>query len=214
MFDIRYKKDQKYADEMLIILPGRGSPPEMILDYYTFWNQYGNLHNPHLNPHLIKIEINPLDEWYPTPYGSNNQKEAVAGVASMLLSLDAQIKELQDLYKIKRNQVFIFGFSAGAVMALQLAMNSDEKFGGVVAHSGAIFEPDKVNPCKNRTRIMLIHNRNDDCFTWDERYVPMKESLAKNNYNLFCYETMDGGHIIRSRDVATSTAFFQDVFSD
>ena len=213
MFDIRYKKDQKHVGKMLIILPGRGSPPEMILDYYTFWHQDSNRHNPH-DDQLIKIEINPLDEWYPAPYGPNNQKDAIAGVASMLLSLDAQIKELQDLYKIKRNQVFIFGFSAGAVMALQLAMNSDEQFGGVVAHSGAIFEPDKVNPCKNRTKIMLIHNRNDDCFTWDERYVPMKESLAKNKYNLFCYETMDRGHIIKSADVITSSAFFQDVFSD
>lgn len=202
MFDLRYKKDHDYSyNKILIILPGRGMAPEMLLDYYAFWNEHSS--------YYLNIEINPTTEWYPAPNGPKDQQDAINGSKNTLISLNEKIIELQKLHNIERSQVYICGFSAGAVMALQLAINSDEDFGGIVAHSGAIFEIDDVPICKNDTRILLMHNKNDDCFTWDERYIPMKEALAKNKYNLTCYESMRGEHRITSSDVLISSAFLQ-----
>lgn len=47
---------------------------------------------------------------------------------------------LPRLYAVDARQIFLFGFSMGAVMAYALALTMPDKFRGVVAHSGYIPE--------------------------------------------------------------------------
>jgi predicted esterase len=69
-------------------------------------------------------------------------------------------------------------------MALQCAMLNDESFAAVVSHSGAILQPRKTPPARFDTPIMLMHNKQDDCFDWTERFRPMRRMLVRRGYDV------------------------------
>jgi predicted esterase len=79
-------------------------------------------------------------------------------------------------------------------------MHTTNPIGAIICHNGAIFEPNKVPVCKNTNPFYVTHGLNDDCFDWVERYLPMKESLIQNNYNVDFLEN-DGYHIVAPSDV-------------
>jgi predicted esterase len=93
--------------------------------------------------------------------------------------------------------------SAGAVVALQVAMKAKEPFAACVSLAGAIFEPDKVKKPINNTPIILQHNKGDFCFDWYERYLPMKDALKKNGYDVTVLERPNGSHTLYIDDAVS-----------
>jgi predicted esterase len=92
------------------------------------------------------------------------------------------------------------------VMAVDLATRASKRYGGAVCLSGAILEPKLVPPAKSETTpIMLIHKVDDDCFSWEERYLPMKNILQQQGYATTCIERPYGGHHISLSDLVTTS---------
>lgn len=190
--------------KMIICLPGRGQNENEFKYYLDFWwctNGLGWTDKP------IIEEIHPGNEWYPLPNGPNDQISATLGIKKATESLFSKIKILSEKYNILFSEISLLGFSAGGVMALQIAANTNEKFHSVVCHSGAILEPDKLPQAMSRTPILLVHRTGDDCFSWEERYLPMKRALLEKNYYCNCLEINEFGHGYTSIDMNMVVAF-------
>lgn len=173
---------------MIILLPGRGQSASDILDQYNF---------KELNETVL-IAIEPAIEWYPIPRGMDNQNEAIEGLKFAIPNLEKVISKCEKEFNIPRNKVALAGFSAGAVMAIQIAANSEQSFAAVISHAGAILDPTSLPAAKNDTPFLLLHAKDDDCFSWDERYLPMKKALIEKGYEIDTFEKENGGHYMSS----------------
>ena len=175
---------------MVVLLVGRGQTALNMLSQYDYAD---------FNEGIV-VAIEPFKEWYPCPNGIDDQIEAIEGLKSAIPKIDKLILNLQNQFNLSRDKVSLVGFSAGAVMAIQLAVNSDDQFAKVVSHAGAILDPKNLPQAKNNTPILLIHAKDDDCFSWEERYLPMKKALEKQGFNITTKESEYGGHYMMSSE--------------
>ncbi len=86
--------------------------------------------------------------------------EAKSQIIRLILSL--QVK-----YRVTHGQIFLLGFSQGAVMSLGVALERPELFGGVVAFNGCLlhqFVPKKVPslPALSQLPLFISHGIHDD----------------------------------------------------
>ena len=183
------------VENMIVLLVGRGQTASNMLEQYNYNNELKK---------SVLVAIEPLNEWYPCPNGIDDQEQSIEGLKFAVPQLNKLITNLQSEFNLTRDKIALVGFSAGAVMAIQLAANSNEEFAAVVSHAGAILDPDNLPQAKNKTPILLIHSEDDDCFSWEERYLPMKKALAIQGFNLSVNEVVHGGHYM----LASEAMFF------
>jgi predicted esterase len=175
----------------LLALPGRNIPADAM---------EGFCHHTGLNKSLL-ICLEPENyQWYIAPNGPHNQTGAVNGLKDAVQQVELAVQKIERDWSMPRGKIGILGFSAGSVLAIQLAAVSRQPFAGIVSLAGAILEPDKLPPAPNKTPILLQHNQDDDCFKWDERYLPMKKVLIDRGYNVFVCERDEGGHSVCMAD--------------
>ena len=162
---------------------------------------------------LVFYCLEPEVEWYPMPNGIDNQSEAIEGLHDNLPIIRNSIKELIAAENIPISNTILIGFSAGGVVALGLACNFDDEYNLVISHSGAILEPGALKPCAVKTKFFLFHREDDYCFDWHERYLPMKNALISQGYNVLFTERGFGNHTIYKNDVEEIQHFIsQEVF--
>lgn len=185
-------------ESCILCLPGRAGTGQ------RFANEY---QDTELNKTLI-IGVTPIKfAWYPMPNGPHDQRAALSGLPRAVHTVESVLKEIEEYYKIPRHKTAVVGFSAGAVVALQLPMYSKRPLAGIVAHAGAVLDTNNVPMCKNSTPILTIHSKQDDCFEWEERYLPMKAALLNANYNLKTIEKEYGYHIVSYYDLIMAGCF-------
>lgn len=176
----------------VLCIPGRGNSTEFMM----------RIGSGLAIPNTLIVSVRSFTgAWYPQPKSSYDQNEAVLGLPVARTALMQSLARIRRAYNLKFTDISLLGFSAGGVMALQLAMHSGVKFASSVCLCGAILEPEKVPKAKNPTPIMLVHNQDDSCFDWWERYVPMKKALIENGYNPTVLENKDGEHMVYAYDV-------------
>lgn len=188
----------------LLLLPGRsGDAASMVRNYR------------HLLLHeTLLVSVTPEnEEWYPVPNGPNDQNNAVAGLEPACDAIDLVLKKINQEFGL--NKIGILGFSAGAVMALYCAAYLPYKFPVIVSHAGAILEPNKFPLCsveKSNIPIVLVHNRDDSVFSWEERYKPMRKCLKQNGYKVTTAEKSWGGHGASMADLIIMSRFISRHF--
>lgn len=142
--------------------------------------------------------------WYPQPISSFHQEGAVSGLEPARKRIEAVVERIKRAWGIKRENIVMLGFSAGAVMSIYTAMHSKRPFHAIVSLAGAVLEPEKIPQCKfPEMPIILQHNRDDRCFDWHERYLPMRDGLEKSGYKVLTLERDKGGHAISYRDMVS-----------
>lgn len=157
------------------------------------------------------ISVEPIDEWYPAPRNPEDQEEAIWGLKVSVPEFDAFVSKLEEDFSIERSEIVLSGFSAGAVMAIQVAAYSEKPFAAVISHAGAILDPKAMPLAKHNTPFFLVHSKDDQCFSWDERYIPMKKALLQNEYTVELCEKDDGDHAIAAEDIADVAIFLADI---
>ena len=184
-----------------ILFTGRGGSAEAFIEKYVHFLKETRL-----------IAIQPLPQWYPIPNGATDQKEAVEGLKKNIDVIKNHIDEIIKEFDIDLNELVFIGYSAGSVVALELVTKYKMEIAFVFLHSGALFEPNELPECSVKTPFMLIHSRNDECFSWDERYVPMKNAMVQNNYKLFFIEKNEDGHSITDDDLYFVSSYTANLF--
>ena len=117
----------------IILLPGRNNSAEMMMDVFSSIFEISR---------LVVYSIQPENEWYPIPNGIDDQVDAVNGLDENISSIRDYIFDLLRKDEIKTENTVLIGFSAGAVVALELLTKYQDNFSLVVCHSGAILLPE------------------------------------------------------------------------
>lgn len=177
---------------VLVLLPGRQIPTSMMEKIFEHMKLSGTL-GVVFEPHRLS--------WYPPPFGPNDQAAALAGLEGAVAEVNKCINKVQMAFCIPREKVALFGYSAGAVLAIQMAALSAKPFCAVASLGGAILDPGVLPPAKHKTPVLLRHSEDDDCFKWAERYLPMKHALLEKGYDVYTSTRGRGGHGVNQQDV-------------
>ncbi len=187
----------------VIALPGRGIPGtlmEKFMEHTGLWR-------------TLVVVLEPHDkEWYPAPNGPKDQAAAVAGLPFARAVIEDKIEAVQRIWGLKRNEIGVLGFSAGGVMVNYLLSTTKNNLAGGVCLAGAILDPHEWPKAPTDTPLLVQHNRDDMCFEWGERFLPMKEALVDGGYNVDFVERWDGGHNLSYHDVRITRDFFAKKF--
>lgn len=80
------------------------------------------------------------------------------------------VKQVMEKYKVKSDQIFLLGFSQGAVMSLSLALQGPLKLGGITCMNGCLVPNIQPSPNlneENSTPIFMSHGQVDDVLPID-----------------------------------------------
>lgn len=194
------KENPEFA---VICIPGRGNDGEVFANDFFNGSEIKNA-----------VFVGPTPKgyaWYPMPNDANNQAEAVNGIPKAIQAIESVQRAIESKYGIPKEHTVLTGFSAGGVMAIQTAAYSEEPYSGVVCISGAILEPKDLPECKHiECPVLLTHNRDDMCFDWHERFIPMKEVLVEKGYSTYTLERHVGGHIDTTDDYEQAAMFMKE----
>jgi predicted esterase len=147
------------------------------------------------------------------PNGPADQTAAVEGIKTAITAIELVIDKIKTMFSLSRDKIAVVGFSAGGVMALQVAAHSEQSLAAAVCHGGAILEPDKLPFARDSYMpILLTHAEDDSIFDWYERYLPMKNALLKQDYNVHTIEWLSGGHSLSSEDMIVTGVFLSKCF--
>lgn len=189
---------QEPSQGTIILMPGRGGSASEIM--FVYRRHYG------LEQTRI-VALQPFTEWYVAPKGPNDQQQAIESMKLAVPMLDSYLSDLEEALEEERSNMALIGFSAGAVMAIQTQALAERPFGAVVSHSGAILAPEELPDARHQTPILLTHKKDDDCFKWGERFLPMKEALLQRGYRLETVEKKTGGHKLSRGDIQAAASF-------
>lgn len=201
-------KPEKKAKGCIVALPGRGGHGETLAKIYNDVSKKNDA------PFLV-IGLTPRKfKWYPMPNGASDQREAVNGIERARIAIEETVYRISDKFGFSHDNIALVGFSAGAVMAIQVAVHSIEPYACVVGHSGAILDPPSLPYCHTPTPIILTHNQDDQCFSWEERYLPMKNALIDKRYKLRWIESKEGNHNIWDDSLDVSFHYLMERFGE
>lgn len=188
----------------VFMLPGRGCTCDEMLGIGV------GLRLP--NTAVVSVETTNYT-WYPRPVNSKNQAAAVAGLPEAVEIVRDMVTRVAPAVGAKVEESAVAGFSAGGVVALK-AMESIPFLTAVIM-SGAALDPKAVRgPANKRGRYLFLHNRRDDVFDWEERYLPMKKAVTAAKIDaVFSERTQFGGHNIYKDDLVTVGGFLREVFA-
>ena len=151
-------------------------------------------------------------QWFPIPWiDGSSEEESMRGMVAAANDLNAFLDALMVDEDLLPEQVVLFGFSQGTMLALHIAPRREDEIAGLVAFSGRLLEPealvDEVN-CK--PPILLLHGDQDDV-------VPVQslpsavEGLQKAGFkDVFAHIMKGTGHGIAPDGLSVALAFIRD----
>jgi len=103
-------------------------------------------------------------QWFPIPWiDGSSEEEAERGLMAASDDLNAFLDALMVDEDVLPEQVLLFGFSQGTMMALQVAPRREDDIAGIVAFSGRLLRPDLLkDEVVVRPPILLVHGDQDD----------------------------------------------------
>ncbi len=103
-------------------------------------------------------------QWFPIPWiDGSSEEEAERGLMAASDDLNAYLDALMVDEDVLPEQVVLFGFSQGTMMALHVAPRREDAVAGIVAFSGRLLSPDLLkDEVVSRPPVLLIHGDADD----------------------------------------------------
>lgn len=151
-------------------------------------------------------------QWFPIPWiDGSSEEEAERGMTSAVADLNAFLDALMVDEDVLPEQVVLFGFSQGTMMALHVAPRREDEVAGVVGFSGRLLAPeDLVDDVIVRPPILLVHGDADDV-------VPVQslpeaaDALQKAGFeDVFAHIMKGTAHGIAPDGLSVALAFMRD----
>lgn len=173
--EIKALKDK--AQKLIIMLHGVGSDGHDLISLVPYiQNELPEYH--FLSPHGIEpYDMAPFGrQWFSlqdrTPEVLQKLIEKNAPIVSKM------IQEKQEELELQNKDTILLGFSQGTMMGMYLALSAEQPFSEVIAFSGRIFPPAKLNNTK--TPFCIIHGAEDEVVSANEALRTI-DYLKQNN---------------------------------
>ena len=141
-------------------------------------------------------------------YGANGAD--LLGLADLNAFLDALMVD-EDLLP---EQVVLFGFSQGTMMALHVAPRREDAVAGIVAFSGRLLSPESLkDDAVSRPPVLLVHGDVDDVVP-PQSLPDAAEALQEAGWtDVFAHIMKGTGHGIAPDGLSVALAFMRDKLS-
>ncbi len=108
-------------------------------------------------------------------------------------------------------QVVLFGFSQGTMMALHIAPRREDEFAGIVAFSGRLLEPELLaDEIVSRPPVLLVHGDADDVVPVDSLPLAAEALQGAGWTDVYAHIMKGTGHGIAPDGLSVALAFMRD----
>lgn len=150
-------------------------------------------------------------QWFPIPWiDGSSQEMAHQGLLRAAGDLQAFLDGVMVDEDLLPEQVVLFGFSQGTMMALHVAPRREEAMAGVVAFSGRLLEPELLaEEALCRPAVLLIHGDADQVVP-PQALPEAAEALQRAGWSEVYAHVMKGtGHAIADDGLGVALAFMR-----
>ena len=151
-------------------------------------------------------------QWFPIPWiDGSSEEEAERGLLSASNDLNAFLDALMVDEDVLPEQVVLFGFSQGSMIALHVAPRREDEVAGIVAFSGRLLRPELLeDEVVSRPPILLVHGDVDDVVP-PQSLPEAAEALQTAGWTDVYAHVMKGtGHGIAPDGLEVALAFMAD----
>jgi phospholipase/carboxylesterase len=154
-------------------------------------------------------------QWFPIPWiDGSSEEESERGMMQAIDDLNAFLDALMVDEDVLPEQVVLFGFSQGSMMALHVAPRREDEIAGIVAFSGRLLRPETlVDEVVSRPPVLLVHGDIDDVVP-PESLPQAAEALQEAGWKDVFAHIMEGtAHGIAPDGFSVALAFMRDKLS-
>jgi phospholipase/carboxylesterase len=151
-------------------------------------------------------------QWFPIPWiDGSSEEEAERGLVAAAGDLHAFLDALMVDEDVLPEQVVLFGFSQGTMMALHVAPRREDEVAGIVAFSGRLLSPDLLkDDAVSRPPVLLVHGDADDVVL-PKALPEAAEALQEAGWKEVYAHVMKGtAHGIAPDGLSVALAFMRD----
>ena len=153
-------------------------------------------------------------QWFPIPWiDGSSEEDAMLGLRSASQDLNAYLDGVMIDFDLLPEQVIVFGFSQGTMMALHVIPRRDEAIAGLVVFSGQLLEPEAlVDDARAFLPILLVHGDRDDVVPIAALPKAVEGLQAAGFKDVYAHVMKDGAHGIAPDGLQVALAFMQKQF--
>ncbi len=151
-------------------------------------------------------------QWFPIPWiDGSSEEESERGLLAAADDLNAFLDALMVDEDVLPEQVALFGFSQGTMMALHVAPRREDAVAGVVACSGRLLRPELLqDEAISKPPVLLVHGDADDVVP-PQSLPEAAEALQGAGWTEVYAHVMKGtGHGIAPDGLSIALAFLRD----
>ncbi len=151
-------------------------------------------------------------QWFPIPWLDGSSEEAAErGMRAAVDDLNAFLDALMVDEDVLPEQVVLFGFSQGTMMALHVAPRRPDPVAGIVAFSGRLLSPETLaDEVVSRMPVLLVHGDVDDMVP-PASLPEAVEALQQAGFqDVFAHVMKGTGHGIAPDGLGVALAFMRD----
>ena len=181
-FEHSISKNPKY---LVIFLHGYGSNGHNLIELAKEF-EYALPDAHYISPNAIE----PWEGGFPDAYqwfslanwGANRDVNKVA--ASVIRAnkiLNNFIKDQLARFKLEPSNLFLVGFSQGAMMSMYQGLTANQKLAGIISYSGKLILPEHLGEATvSKPNICLVHGKMDSVLPF-ANFLEAEQLLQKNN---------------------------------
>ncbi|RFP87624.1 phospholipase [Rhodobacteraceae bacterium 63075] len=151
-------------------------------------------------------------QWFPIPWiDGSSEEEAEMGMRAAVDDLNAFLDGILVDEDLLPEQMVLFGFSQGTMMALHVAPRREDAFAGIVAFSGRLLSPELLaDEAVSKPPVLLVHGDQDDMVP-PQSLPEAAEALQEAGFKEVFAHIMKGtGHGIAPDGLSVALAFMRD----
>ncbi|MEQ8294258.1 MAG: dienelactone hydrolase family protein [Roseovarius sp.] len=151
-------------------------------------------------------------QWFPIPWiDGSSEEEAERGLLAAAEDLNAFLDALMVDEDVLPEQVVLFGFSQGTMMALHVAPRREDAVAGVVAFSGRLLSPELLkDDAVSRPPVLLIHGDQDDVVPPQSLPEAAEALQAAGWKDVYAHVMKGTAHGIAPDGLSVALAFMRD----
>ena len=151
-------------------------------------------------------------QWFPIPWiDGPSEEEASVGMRHAASDLNAFLDGVMVDEDLLPEQVMVFGFSQGTMMALHVLPRREDAVAGIVAFSGRLMEPDSLaDETICRPPVLLLHGDQDEVVPPQSLRLAAEALQEAGWKEVFAHVMKGTGHGIAPDGLQVALAFMRD----
>lgn len=155
---------------------------------------------------------NPMGfQWFPIPWlDGSAEEDAARGAELAEADINAFIDMVMEVEAIGPDQMVIFGFSQGTMMALRTLPKREDAIAGIVAFSGRMLEPESfADSVQSKPPVLLVHGDIDDMVPV-AHFDEAGQALQAAGFEVYGHIQKGTGHGIANDGLSIALSFMAD----